>query len=47
MDPETAYTETDARVYVLETIVPEPTTTTVPDNSQSSDTGISQAIGTM
>ena len=47
MDPETAYTETDARVYVLETIVPEPTTTMVPDSSQSSDTGTSQAIGIM
>ena len=46
MDPETAYTETDARVYVLETIVPEPTTTMVPENSKTSDTGISQTIGT-
>ena len=47
MDPETAYTATNARVYAVETIVPEPTATVVPENSQSSETGTSQAIGTI
>ena len=33
--------------YAVETIVPEPTTTVVQENSQSSETGTSQAIGTI
>ena len=45
MDPDTAYTDAAARVYVLEQIVPDPTTTMDPGNTQSSDMGISQTIG--